>query len=145
MFQTGPFRIRIHHEGTKDTKVFVGCASRTGQSRNISRKDAKAARGGGLCHFDRREKSFSDPSHSFGMTGLGPSLGALCVLARVILAMCGVGASEKVARAAQIFGYSDTESLFKIFIRISPRPPRRGGAISEPCFTEKPEDPTFQR
>ena len=29
---------------TKDTKVFVGCASRTGQSRNISRKDAKAQR-----------------------------------------------------------------------------------------------------
>jgi hypothetical protein len=25
------------------------------------------------CHFDRREKSFLDPSHSLGMTGLGPS------------------------------------------------------------------------
>ena len=45
---------RIHHEGTKDTKVFVGCASRTGQSRNISRKacpeqrrrNAKAAKVG---------------------------------------------------------------------------------------------------
>ncbi len=46
-----------HHEGTKDTKVFVGCASRTGRSRNISReacpersrRDAKAAKvtGGG--------------------------------------------------------------------------------------------------
>src|SRR3989337_1133064 len=35
---------RIHHEGTKDTKVFVGCASRTGRSRNISRKGAKAQR-----------------------------------------------------------------------------------------------------
>ncbi len=32
---------QIHHEGTKDTKVFVGCASRTGRSRNISRKGAK--------------------------------------------------------------------------------------------------------
>jgi len=31
---------------TKGTKVFVGCASRTGQSRNISRKDAKAAKVG---------------------------------------------------------------------------------------------------
>ena len=32
---------RIHHEGTKDTKVSVGCASRTGRSRNISRKERK--------------------------------------------------------------------------------------------------------
>ena len=33
----------------------------------FSRQDAKSA----TCHFDRREKSFSDPSHSFGMTGQG--------------------------------------------------------------------------
>ena len=58
---------RIHHEGTKDTKVFVGCASRTGRSRNIYHKDAKEEH----CHFERREKSFLDPSHSLGMTGLG--------------------------------------------------------------------------
>jgi hypothetical protein len=32
--------------------------------KRVSRKDAKAAR----CHFDRRERSFSDPSHSLGMT-----------------------------------------------------------------------------
>ena len=25
-----------------------------------------------LCHFDRREKSFLDPSHPLGMTALGP-------------------------------------------------------------------------
>src|SRR3989337_961813 len=25
-----------------------------------------------LCHFDRREKSFLDPSHLLGMTDLGP-------------------------------------------------------------------------
>jgi hypothetical protein len=25
------------------------------------------------CHFDQREKSFLDPSHSFGMTRLNPS------------------------------------------------------------------------
>src|SRR3990170_3654779 len=31
-------------EITKDTKVFVGCASRTGRSRNVSRKDVKAQR-----------------------------------------------------------------------------------------------------
>jgi hypothetical protein len=33
------------------------------------------------CHFDRREKSFSDPSHLLGMTGVAPSLGVLGVLA----------------------------------------------------------------
>src|SRR3989337_3750941 len=59
---------RIHHEGTKDTKVFVGCASRTGRSRNISRKGAKEEH----CHFERREKSFLDTSPSLGMTCLGP-------------------------------------------------------------------------
>jgi hypothetical protein len=35
------------------------------------------------CHFDRREKSFLDPSHSFGMTALARHLGALCAFARV--------------------------------------------------------------
>jgi hypothetical protein len=49
-------------KGTKNTKE------------DFSRKDAKGAR----CHFDRREKSFSDPSQSLGMTDRGPSL---CVLA----------------------------------------------------------------
>jgi hypothetical protein len=38
-----------------------------------------------FCHFDRREKSFLDPSQTLGMTGLGPSLGVLCVFARVVL------------------------------------------------------------
>ena len=38
-----------------------------------------------FCHFDRREKSFLDPSQTLGMTGLGPSLGVLCVFARVTL------------------------------------------------------------
>jgi hypothetical protein len=34
------------------------------------------------CHFDRREKSFLDPSPSLRMTGRGLSLGALCAFAR---------------------------------------------------------------
>jgi hypothetical protein len=43
----------------------------------ISRaKGAKEER----CHFERREKSFLDPSHSLGMTGRGPSLCDLGVL-----------------------------------------------------------------
>jgi len=56
----------FHHEGTKVTKE------------DFSPKGAKGAR----CHFDSfdktqdrlREKSFSDPSHSLGMTDRGPSL-----------------------------------------------------------------------
>jgi uncharacterized ferredoxin-like protein len=44
------------------------------------------------CHFDRREKSFLDPSHSLGMMDRGLLLGVpfdvaqdmLCVFARVI-------------------------------------------------------------
>jgi hypothetical protein len=31
-------------------------------------------------HFDRREKSFLDPSHSFGMTEVGPSLSVVAPL-----------------------------------------------------------------
>src|SRR5918996_4050257 len=34
------------------------------------------------CHFDRREKSFLDPSRSLGMTGQDLSLGELCAFAR---------------------------------------------------------------
>src|SRR5882724_11798899 len=49
----------------------------------LSRKRDLLAPSDGLCHFDRREKSFLDPSHSLGMTGLGPSLCGLCAFARV--------------------------------------------------------------
>ena len=59
------------------------------ENRNISRKTQKhvlsEGEGAALCHFDRREKSFSDPSHSLGMTGLVPSLGVLGVLAMASL------------------------------------------------------------
>ena len=36
------------------------------------------------CHFDPWEKSFLDPSHSLGMTGIGPSPLRLCTFARDI-------------------------------------------------------------
>ncbi len=46
---------------------------------NDSRKiDPAKAPNDTRCHFDRREKSLLDPSHSLGMTDLGPSLGVLC-------------------------------------------------------------------
>jgi hypothetical protein len=35
------------------------------------------------CHFDQREKSFSDPSHSLGMTDLGPSPLRLAALRKI--------------------------------------------------------------
>ena len=50
------------------------------------------------CHFDRREKSFLDPSHSLGMTGIGPSPLRLCAFAgdnpafgcgSAVLGLCG--------------------------------------------------------
>ena len=40
---------------TKGTKVFVGCASRTGQSRNISRKGAKDAKEERIFHHEEHE------------------------------------------------------------------------------------------
>jgi len=74
---------------------------RGGTKEDFSRKDAplpgrgqaKAAR----CHFDRREKSFLDPSHSLGMTDRGPSLGDL---AGANPCLGGLRAAEKFAQAA---------------------------------------------
>ena len=62
--------------------------------------------GAALCHFDRREKSFSDPSHSLGMTGLVPSLrglGVLGVLARANPRFGYLRATGKFAQAAKTF------------------------------------------
>ena len=42
----------------------------------ISRQTRKCAKKA-YCHFDRREKSFLDPSHSLGMTGLARHLAFL--------------------------------------------------------------------
>src|SRR3989304_2288684 len=47
----------------------------------LSRQAAKLAKKE-TCHFDRREKSFLDPSRSLGMTGLGPLPWRLCAFAR---------------------------------------------------------------
>ena len=41
--------------------------------RKVYRAKAPRAQRKMICHFDRREKSFLDPSHSLGMTALGPS------------------------------------------------------------------------
>jgi hypothetical protein len=52
-------------------------AKQSDKSKMLSRQDAKHAKKD-CCHFDQREKSFLDPSHSLGMTGLGPSPLRLC-------------------------------------------------------------------
>ena len=53
--------------------VRLSANSRNQKNRNISRNDAKhvlsAVEGAVRCHFERREKSFLDPSLLLGMTG----------------------------------------------------------------------------
>ncbi len=53
----------------------------------LCRRDAKAQRKL-HCHFDRREKSFLDPSHSLGMTGIGLPLGVFAPLREPSLSYC---------------------------------------------------------
>src|SRR5919106_6386947 len=66
---------------------------------DASRKDAKHVLGDveehARCHFDRREKSFLDPSHSLGMTAIGPSLCALGVLADKFIEVLSVEHSRR--------------------------------------------------
>src|SRR3990172_6631246 len=52
-------------EITKDTKVFVGCASRTGRSRNVSRKDVKAQRKSIVISNEERNPCFEQSEKSF--------------------------------------------------------------------------------
>jgi len=51
----------------------------------VYRAKTPRAQRNALCHFDRREKSFLDPSHPLVMMGLARHFGVLCVFARVIL------------------------------------------------------------
>ena len=53
-------------------------------SRKIYRAKTPSTQSDAPCHFDRREKSFLDPSHSLGMTGLAPSPWRLCAFAGVV-------------------------------------------------------------
>jgi hypothetical protein len=71
MRKKGLARTKIIHRPRKEDISRKACPER-------NRRSAKGAR----CHFDRREKSFSDPSHSLGMTDLRPSLCVLGVSAR---------------------------------------------------------------
>jgi hypothetical protein len=60
------------------TTIFTTKNSKNAKEDLPRQQEAK----GSCCHFDRREKSFSDPSQSLRMTGRGLSLCELCVLAR---------------------------------------------------------------
>ena len=70
----------LHCYPKTKTNMFVIMCSlhKVSGDRRLSDSDmppAKAQRHQVLkkCHFDRREKSFLDPSHSLGMTGMGSS------------------------------------------------------------------------
>jgi hypothetical protein len=73
------------------------------KNRNISRKGAKRAKGE-YCHFDRREKSFSDPSHPLGMTDLALSLGVPFDCAQGMLGVLSTSLKTGLARANPYFG-----------------------------------------
>jgi hypothetical protein len=69
----------------------------------------RKGRKGKHCHFERREKSFLDPSHPLGMTGFGLSLSAL-VVPSMKLDMLGemkvrIRVFLKFAQAAQILNH----------------------------------------
>ena len=64
--------------------------------------------GAALCHFDRREKSFSDPSRSLGMTGLVPSLGGLGVLARANAVSDSEGPLENLRKPQKTYRNTKT-------------------------------------
>jgi hypothetical protein len=57
-----------HFLTTKRTKRQIATKGRN-RRESDSRKAAKGTKGE-HCHFERREKSFLDPSHSLGMTRL---------------------------------------------------------------------------
>ena len=116
MFATTIGIVTFYRVGQKGFKCFLVCDQRTdaypsatggrdkiasevypvphtmrhASSKKINRAKTPSTQSKIPCHFDRREKSFLDPSHSLGMTSLGPSPGRpfdlaqhmLCVFAR---------------------------------------------------------------
>jgi len=113
-------RIQLHHRGTKDTKVFVGCASRTGQSRNISRKACPEPFGYAQDKLRRRDAKAAK------VTGQGPSSRA----------------NARDLRKISPLGRNDIDSELGVLCALARvNPP---DAISETCFTQKREDPQFQ-
>jgi hypothetical protein len=72
----GPYRELFAAFALLYVKVFAACANFP-LVRGYPNGDLLAP-SDGLCHFDRREKFFLDPSHSLGMTGLRRSLCCLC-------------------------------------------------------------------
>ena len=68
------FRRRTRSSRRKRFNHQAHSAVAPGPKFGMSRIDAKEAH----CHFERREKSFLDASHSLGMTGFWPVTGVLC-------------------------------------------------------------------
>ena len=71
------YRVNVSHNDFKKVYRAKHVLSKVEGTPSTQRKEC--------CHFDQREKSFLDSSHSLGMTGLGPSPSRLCAFARVIV------------------------------------------------------------
>ena len=118
-------RLRKSRHGTQRGRAAT-------ETRNISRK------GRARCHFDRREKSFSDPSHSLGMTDIRPSLGVLCALARVNSPVRVFELNGTFAQAAKILKDSSTKSPSHSGLR-PPAPARVSAGIVGRTFVRRPK------
>src|SRR3989304_6829362 len=79
------------------------------------------------CHFERREKSFLDPSRSLGMTGLGPSTWRLCVFA---------GELPKFLRAAE-GGEGMTEKIVSLHAGYNAKGGVIHGFLARPAVSER--------
>ena len=72
------FGLRVAHRGCPQRHSAAKPQPKLGISRAKAAKHVLSnVEGAAPCHFDRREKSFLDPSHSLGMTGLSRHLAFL--------------------------------------------------------------------
>ena len=67
------------------------------------------------CHFDQREKSFSDPSHSLGMPGPDPSLSVFAPWREIFLIkitfLAKVFLGSRMQRNGQLAGFAAAAEL----------------------------------
>jgi hypothetical protein len=86
----------------KTNKIQRGDAA----TKRMSRAKTQRRKDKTNCHFDRREKSVSNPSH-----WLGPSLGVLATWREQIPVFGGWRVVEKFAQAAKIFNNTNQFEL----------------------------------
>src|SRR5688572_12570267 len=101
---TGKFNIasgerKIHHKGPSAAKPRPNLGVSLAKPQRPQRKTG--------CHFDQREKSFSDSSHSLGMTARGRHFAPLRLGGRNFRRPV-LSSSGSFASATQILNYSST-------------------------------------